>query len=179
MLISHRGYHKKYPENTTQSIKRAILKGFRAVEIDVYPSRDNKIFCSHNLDLERKTEGSGFIDELNSETIVNVACNTQKKSYIPALTSVFDKYNENTVWVIDVKTKNFFHIKHAYKIIKIIKEYSLTESTIVSSFNPLFLWYVKIIEKKNNDGIYLKNTKTFNTNQHSSPRFFTPKGRHC
>ena len=159
MLISHRGYHKKYPENTTQSIKRAILKGFRAVEVDVYPSGDNEIFCSHNLDLERETEGGGFIDELNSETIINIACNTQKKSYIPTLTSVFHKYNQKTMWIIDVKTKSLFHIKHAYKIIKIIKEHNLTESTIVSSFNPLFLWYVKIIEKKIMTGLILKTQK--------------------
>ena len=96
-------------------IKRAILKGFRAVEVDVYPSGDNEIFCSHNLDLERETEGGGFIDELNSETIINIACNTQKKSYIPTLTSVSHKYNQNTRWIIDVKTKSLFHIKHAYK----------------------------------------------------------------
>ena len=63
LFIAHRGLHKNEPENTTPAVKKAIKAGFLAVELDTFTSLDKKIICSHNIDLERETEGRGFIDE--------------------------------------------------------------------------------------------------------------------
>ncbi len=57
LFIAHRGLHKKEPENTASSIKKAINQGFTAVELDTFMSLDKKIVCSHNIDLERETKG--------------------------------------------------------------------------------------------------------------------------
>ncbi|HIB58757.1 MAG TPA: hypothetical protein EYO41_06030, partial [Candidatus Marinimicrobia bacterium] len=61
LLMGHRGSLKNHPENTSPSFYHAVESGLSAVEIDVMATRDGKIVCSHNHDLERETNGYGYI----------------------------------------------------------------------------------------------------------------------
>ena len=67
LFIAHRGTPFIIPENTLQSLKNAINIGFEAVEVDVYSTKDKVVICSHNIDLERETNGHGFLDETSYE----------------------------------------------------------------------------------------------------------------
>ena len=146
-FISHRGYHKYSSENSIEAIKNAKEKNFKAIEIDVFPSKDNKIFCSHNIDLERKTRARGFLDEMLSKDLFKIKDRYKKSLCVPPLEAVFKKFKDNKVtWILDIKTKNIFHIKHVLKIMNLINKYKLTQATVVSSFNPLIIIFAKIIQ---------------------------------
>ena len=58
-LIGHRGVRDLAPENTLQSIKKAIELNIKWVEIDVKISKDHIPFLLHDSSLERTTSGSG------------------------------------------------------------------------------------------------------------------------
>ena len=57
IYYSHRGLKINSPENTIGAFKDALDNGFNWVELDIISTRDNKIICSHNFDLERETNG--------------------------------------------------------------------------------------------------------------------------
>ena len=58
-LIGHRGARDLAPENTLQSIKKAIELNIKWVEIDVKISKDHIPFLLHDSSLERTTSGNG------------------------------------------------------------------------------------------------------------------------
>ncbi|MFQ6613702.1 MAG: glycerophosphodiester phosphodiesterase, partial [Fidelibacterota bacterium] len=63
VFLGHRGALHQEPENTLPSYLAALSAGMDGVEIDVIATRDGEVICSHNFDLERETDGRGFIDE--------------------------------------------------------------------------------------------------------------------
>ena len=89
LFIAHRGLHKTEPENTIPAIKKAIKLGFTAIELDVFSSLDKKIICSHNIDLERETERSGFVDGKKYDELKNTTyrakSNKNKNECIPLI----------------------------------------------------------------------------------------------
>ena len=65
ILFGHRGLRHEAPENTIKSYQVAIDMGLRAIELDIRLTKDNTLVCSHNIDIERESLGSGFVDELS------------------------------------------------------------------------------------------------------------------
>ena len=58
-LIGHRGVRDLAPENTLQSIKKAIELNIKWVEVDVKISKDHIPFLLHDDNLDRTTSGNG------------------------------------------------------------------------------------------------------------------------
>lgn len=52
-LIAHRGYPRRYPENTLAGLDAAITTGARYIEVDVQMSADGVPVVFHDGDLER------------------------------------------------------------------------------------------------------------------------------
>ena len=53
LLVAHRGYQAKYPENTALSLTKAIEAGARFIELDVQFSLDQLPIIYHDIDLMR------------------------------------------------------------------------------------------------------------------------------
>ncbi len=61
---AHRGGVIDFPENTLNAYSEAALAGVDVLEMDVYQTRDNHLVIMHDLDVDRTTDGSGFIADL-------------------------------------------------------------------------------------------------------------------
>ena len=61
MLYGHRGLLNKAPENTRLAYEAAVHAGLGGIGLDVVQTKDGEIICSHNFDLERETNGFGYI----------------------------------------------------------------------------------------------------------------------
>ena len=68
-LIGHRGVKDIAPENTLQSINKAIQFKLKWIEIDVKISKDHIPFLLHDDLLDRTTSGRGFPYKLTYEEI--------------------------------------------------------------------------------------------------------------
>lgn len=68
-LISHRGLHEKYPENSIAAIQSLIQKGLHGVEIDLRTTKDGHIVLMHDERLERTTTGEGVVRETRWQDI--------------------------------------------------------------------------------------------------------------
>ena len=53
LIIAHRGFSSRYPENTLASVRAALDLGVDFVEIDVQETRDGKLIVFHDYRLNR------------------------------------------------------------------------------------------------------------------------------
>ena len=63
LVVGHRGYSGKAPENTLAAFRLAGEHGFWGCEFDIYPSADGHWVVMHDKTLDRMTDGTGKITE--------------------------------------------------------------------------------------------------------------------
>lgn len=165
IVLGHRGDRFNYPENTLTSYRSAINKGLDGVELDVLLTKDDKLVCSHNFDLERETTGNGFIDERDYSELVKIKAGNHfsepKRQPIPLLTDVIKSLPKTTILNIEIKTKSTFDIKAAIKVARLIKDGAISQKVIVSSFNPIAVRAIKCVSKSISTGFIYYQAENF------------------
>lgn len=73
-LVAHRGYARRYPENTLAAFEAAIATGARFVECDVQISFDGAPVLMHDRTLERMCGLKAAVHELPLAELSNLAC---------------------------------------------------------------------------------------------------------
>ena len=63
-VIGHRGVSSLAPENTLASFQKAIELGVDYIELDVWDSLDDSLMVIHDNDINRTTNGTGFVTAL-------------------------------------------------------------------------------------------------------------------
>ncbi|MCJ7802792.1 MAG: hypothetical protein MUP82_10595 [Candidatus Marinimicrobia bacterium] len=163
IFFGHRGDSNNFPENTIASYRSAIKSGLNAIELDVMLTKDDRLVCSHNFDLERETSGTGFIDEIDYQDLEKVKTGRQlpplKQEVIPLLLDVIASLPNTVLLNIEIKTKSTFDIKAAIKVAQLIKSGKIPQKVIVSSFNPLAVRSVKLISESIPTGFIYSNAK--------------------
>ena len=151
LMIGHRGVPNEVPENTIEGFKNLIEYGIRVVEVDVVKTKDNHIICSHNFVLEIEPNGLGVIANKNFSEIkkFNTAAKFLNKNHIsiPKLSKLIDELPENIIFNIEIKSSSVFDLKSVPLVLKILKEKKIQNRVFISSFNPLVLLLIKIIDK--------------------------------
>ncbi|MEZ5667138.1 MAG: glycerophosphodiester phosphodiesterase family protein [Alphaproteobacteria bacterium] len=70
LITAHRGGAGLWPENSLTAFRGAVgLRGLNAVELDVQACRDGRLVVFHDDTLERTSDGSGRLVELDFETV--------------------------------------------------------------------------------------------------------------
>ena len=164
LWFAHRGSSTTAPENTLSAYTQAIKRGAPAIEIDVIRTLDGVLLCSHNFDLERVTDHDGYIDELPYARIkdANAALNwNYKREKIPKLVDVLKTVPKHVRLNIEIKSRSFNDISAVRGVVKMIKGKSFLNRTIISSFNPIVIWYVKWINPHVYTGFLYKNLDYF------------------
>ncbi|MEE2876269.1 MAG: glycerophosphodiester phosphodiesterase family protein [Candidatus Neomarinimicrobiota bacterium] len=151
LLMGHRGSPKEAPENTIESFRKAVESDLRAVEMDVLCTADGKVVCSHNHDLERETDGYGYIHETlyaDLETI-NAGARFKKIAHcsLPSLEEVISSLPDDCIMNIEVKSLSALDLGSVLKVVNLIEKYDIARRVLISSFNPLVLWRVKMLNR--------------------------------
>jgi len=165
LYFGHRGERYSAPENSISSYKTAINIGLKAIELDIRLTKDGKIICSHNIDLERETTGSGFICERTFAELSNVKTGRtfpkRKQDKIPLLEEVIEKLSDNTLINIEVKTDSIFDLTTTKALIRLIKKGKIRQKIIISSFNPIVVRYIKMKFKRIPTAFIYEHAKHF------------------
>jgi len=176
--VSHRGLAIGFPENTIFAFNNSIKNGFSWIELDVLTTKDNKIVCSHNFDLERKTDLIGYINKLNyniiSKGILNDTVPLSNKYKIPLLKDVLNTLPMNIGLNIEIKTAGIFDFSTARAILKLIGILN-TRPYIISTFNPVIICYLKIFFRAAPIGFLFENKKYFGLINWIHPDFIIPR----
>lgn len=82
VVIAHRGNHIAAPENTLASCRDAIECGADYVEVDLRTTKDGKLVVLHDNKVDRTTNGSGRISEMNLSEVKKLQVfNRNKKTH--------------------------------------------------------------------------------------------------
>ena len=162
LFFAHRGCLLHKPENTLSSFLEAIKIGAQALEIDVMKTKDKKIVCSHNHYLDIETNFIGDISELEYSYIkrANTAYRLNNiKEPIPQLIDVLKRIPDEIKINIEIKIRKSRDIFAAQEVVDIIKNKNISQRVLISSFNPLVLWYIKWLDENIRTGFLYDNPK--------------------
>lgn len=150
LLFGHRGSPLHEPENTLVSFQRAVTDGCNAIELDVHRTRDGHLIVFHDDTLERTTNGEGRVaDHTLSELQALNAAHTWpgRHEVIPTLEEVIQALPETTVFNFEIKNFSFFSEQRTeLELVRFIHQHGLRDRVILSSFNPLNIWRIKMAD---------------------------------
>jgi glycerophosphoryl diester phosphodiesterase len=119
LVLSHRGYHKKVPENTLEAFEQAIALGVDGIETDVRLSADGLPVLFHDrLAPDGRPVASLARDQLNA--VVGYP--------VPTLDSVLERW-DNVIWNVEIKTPAALDAT-----IPVLRKYQSSRRLLISSF---------------------------------------------
>ncbi len=126
LFIGHRGTRIEFDENTILAFKKAKEYGANYIEFDVRKTKDRKLVVIHDSNLNRTTNGSGFLKDFTYKEIKTFKTVVNQKT-IPLLTEVLDEFNGKVNFMIELKEEGLTD-----DVVKIIKKKKLLTNTIIS-----------------------------------------------
>ncbi len=72
ILVAHRGWPARYPENTLESLQAAVLAGVRFIEFDIQLSRDRVPVLCHDASLKRTTGLDRLVMDLDIQELITL-----------------------------------------------------------------------------------------------------------
>jgi len=163
LIFGHRGSPSYITENTRASFDKAIEQGVDGLELDIRLSKDKKIVIFHDKDLQRLSNQNINISDLALQEIQNSSLKRTEKQEkgekIPQLESIAYLFNKTNVINIEIKTEGLFK-GHAIisPLLQFIDKHKANQKSIISSFNPIILWRIKLKKPKTIIG-FLYNKK--------------------
>lgn len=167
-LIGHRGVKDLAPENTLDSIHKAISLNLKWVEVDVKISKNKIPFLLHDDKLNRTTNFKGNPINYNYNDISNMNCGLwfdkrYKNTYPPSLEEVLLLCNKKNIGVnIELKPNKGFEKKNVKAVVKLISKIKLKSKYYFSSFNWESVILVKKLLPKSFAGILIEKTNQKN-----------------
>lgn len=134
LRIAHRGASHDYPENTLLAFRRAIEMGVDFLELDVQMTSDGEIIVMHDEELDRTTNGKGFVHE---HTLAHVrALDAGRGEKVPLLSEVFDLARRHNVRLcIEIKgVDEAASVEMAEPVVAAIRRADFVPMSIVTSF---------------------------------------------
>jgi len=127
LIFAHRGASTLAPENTLKAFKKAIELKADYIEFDLHQSKDGEIVIMHDANTFRTTGHLGLIKDMTLNKLKKLNCGDGEK--IPTLEELINLTKGKIGLNCEIKMKGI-----AQKIIELLKEADLFESTIISSF---------------------------------------------
>jgi glycerophosphoryl diester phosphodiesterase len=148
LLIGHRGYPAKFPENTLAAFEGAIQAGCDMIELDVTLTRDRKVVVIHDDTLDRTTTGKGPVKDHSFEVIKKLDAGSWfdarfAAERVPELSEVMKLTAGRCMLNIEIKESAFEAdypvdaIEH--QVVKLVKTSGGMDRVIISSFDKRIL----------------------------------------
>ena len=138
IVFGHRGAPDLKMENSMESFNIAIQLGVDGIELDVMFSKDKQLIIYHDW-----TINNNLISELTYNQI---------KSYnpeVPLLEDLIkDVCKKNIIINIEIKSNQLLSNQIEKTLIQIIYKYNIQSKVIISSFNFLVLFRIKLMGNK-------------------------------
>ena len=133
LRIGHRGACGYEPENTLRSFNYAIQLGIDMVELDVHICRSGEIIVIHDSDVNRTTNGTGFVTDKTLDELRTLDAGMGER--IPTLREVLDQINRRVKMNVELKGNGT--AKPVFKLLtKYVKELNWSYNDfLISSFN--------------------------------------------
>lgn len=110
-VCAHRGFNTIAPENSMPAFGAAVALGAEEIEFDLWTSKDNVWVSIHDCNLERVSDGNGYIwdytyDELGQFDFGKKFSDKYKGLRILTFEDILKKFSCHVIMNIHVKTKD-------------------------------------------------------------------------
>ena len=151
IVTGHRGCGTKgigtlEPENTVQSIVRAIGLGADQIEIDAQLTADHHVVVIHDETVDRTTDGSGRVAHYTLESIRNLDAGLGER--IPTLEEVIDVARGKVVLQIELKGRDVQD-----EVVRIVKKRDMIDKVVLTSFRHEAVRKAKALEHRIRTGV--------------------------
>ena len=140
-IWAHRGCSQMYPENTLTAFEKAMnIPGLTGIELDIQLTKDGELVVIHDERVDRTTDGYGFVRDYSLKELKNFHIHTgePKAESIPTMREVFDlllpKLKAGFKLNIELKNSVFYYEGMEKKIVDMVHEYGVQDSTVDSTF---------------------------------------------
>lgn len=132
LVIAHRGFSGRFPENTLASIQAAMDLQADLVEVDVQETADGKLAVFHDLLLRRLCGIPGRVPQVTLATL------RQYKTDIPTLADALRAVRGKCPLLIEMKKAD------PAKVVRTIEQVNMVDRVIVFSFTTAHLQQVAL-----------------------------------
>jgi len=157
LVIAHRGYGSKYPENTLAAFSAAVDVGAAMVELDVTLTRDRKLIVIHDDTLDRTTDGTGMVSQYDLAELKRFDAgswlgNRFRGERLPTLEEALDAVGDETALNIEIKSIAYEETHHPdtieNQVIDLIYAKNCGNSVLISSFDDRILKNVRRLDTR-------------------------------
>jgi len=136
LIEAHRGNSANAPENTIASFSEAITIGVDRIELDLHCSRDGKLVVMHDDSVDRTTNGTGNVKELDYEYIRQLDAGSWKSvkykgEKVPLLQEVYELCKGKVMVNIDLKDA-----RAVPALARITLEMGMEDSVVITGLVP-------------------------------------------
>lgn len=136
MLIAHRGFSGRYPENTLRAFREALKLPVDGIELDVRSTHDGVLVVIHDETVDRTTFGSGRVSELTWDELQQLDAGAWKGEgfvgeRIPRLEEVLGLVNGQTVLHLEIKQPGTER-----QIVEVLRAHDAIQWVKLASFHP-------------------------------------------
>ena len=148
LIIAHRGYRAKYPENTLCAFEAALDAGAAMIELDVNLSYDRRVVVIHDTTLQRTTNGHGPVNGFTLKELKQLDAGSWfHKDFagerIPELTEVLELVEGRALVNIEIKSSAYEpnHPLDAIErqVMELVRQKKALDYILISSFNIFIL----------------------------------------
>lgn len=134
IVIAHRGFHVDVPENSIESLRKAIELGVDYVEVDIRTTLEGVPVVMHDANLERTTDGKGKVSAISTIDFRNLKIKGTEISP-PTFSSFLMEAKGKINLYLDIKEAD------PEKIISLLDKYQMRERVVVyCSPQQIFQW---------------------------------------
>jgi glycerophosphoryl diester phosphodiesterase len=150
-VIAHRGASAYAPENTMAAFRKAVDLKADAIELDAKLLRDGNVVILHDNILDRTTNGTGNVyqfsyAELKSFDAGSHYSTDYRSETIPTLDEVFSEIGREILINVELTNCHRPWDRLTRSTIGLIHKFHLSQTILISSFNPWALIQAKKID---------------------------------
>jgi glycerophosphoryl diester phosphodiesterase len=151
LVWGHRGARAYAPMNTIPSFELALKQGADGVELDTHLTKDGKLIVLHDFTVDSTTNGKGLAKDMTLADIKALDAGSSfspeyKGIRIPTLDEVFEAVGKKLFINVEIKSETQDTDGVEQAVADCITRHNLTQSVIISSFNPLALKRYRAIQ---------------------------------
>ncbi len=153
MVIAHRGNSSVAPENTMAAFHKALEVGADAIEMDVRLTRDGSVVVMHDRRLDRTTTGNGPVGTYTLKELKSLDAGAWfgtkfQAERVPTLEEVFETLPGDFPLYVELKARGHGAWPLVKKTVDITRKHQRWDSTMVASFNPLAVAFLRALEPR-------------------------------
>jgi glycerophosphoryl diester phosphodiesterase len=144
LIIAHRGYRARYPENTLAAFDAGLAAGADALEFDVRLTSDGHAVVIHDQTLERTTSGRGAVERCPLATLRRLDAGSwfdrrHAGARVPTLAEVLERFGRVIDLNIEIKTPGAdcrpVDADLALEVLRQVHAHRLADRVLISSAN--------------------------------------------